>query len=1012
MLGLLEKLFGSANERKIRKIEHIVDEVGSFEEGLRHYSDDELRAKTAFFKQELQNRPRETDAQDDAKAEQELLDTILPEAFAVCREASRRVLGMRHYDVQLIGGYVLHKGNIAEMRTGEGKTLVATLPVYLNALTGKGVHVVTVNDYLAKRDSEWMGQLYRFLGLSVDCVLSSNTGFQPPFIKKQAYAADITYGTNNEFGFDYLKDNMATSLDAMVQRPFHYAVIDEVDSILIDEARTPLIISGKLEQSAETYHTMAKLAPLFELDTHFTADSKTKNVILTDAGLDQAASLLGINDLFTEDLSLAHHLLSALKARHLYKKDVDYVVQNDQVIIVDEFTGRLMDGRRWSDGLHQAVEAKEQVTIQDETQTLASITFQNLFRLYPKLSGMTGTAMTEESEFSKIYDLDVTAIPTNREDVRQDLPDQIFRSEAVKYLKVAESIALRHREGRPVLVGTTTIEQSEYVSHLISDVTPHIDYLQGKAERFYAVLLAHKRQEVKDALMPVLKDLNTLTYDAWQAALAPFKASLENAYETAKWLENMEGSVVAVEEIRKGISHHVLNAKHHAQEASIVAQAGRLGAVTIATNMAGRGTDILLGGNPDAMVRDELTAQELDWQSLSEEEFKAKVETRKPITDAERQAVLDLGGLYIIGSERHESRRIDNQLRGRAGRQGDPGTTQFFLSLEDSLLRLFPSQMVVNAMTAMNFEESIPLSDKFLSRSLEVAQKKVEAYHFDMRKNVLQYDDVLTEQRKLIYSQRKKVLELDGLRSSLLHMLDRVMERSVTSVITPEFVAGGQDTDTQRVLQDIYQSALELVPNLRNTLAVEELHQKEYPELIALLQAKAKGLYQDLETQLGHLMQQLRLQHGIQFEGQDAVQRVNWAELGLSEADIAERFHPLRQMERDIILQVVDARWVDYLHNLDMLRDGIGLRAYGQKDPLVEYKREAFELFQRLMWQIQNEVVSLFFKSKIQIDIPVTEGFDAEAFAQSQGMQKVFAEMEGGASHEENILPLPEESQA
>lgn len=1006
MLGLLEKLFGSANERKIRKIEHIVDEVGSFEATLSRLSDDELRAKTAFFQKELRNRHKEADPKEDYKAEQELLDTMLPEAFAVCREASKRVLGMRHYDVQIIGGYVLHKGNIAEMRTGEGKTLVATLPVYLNALTGKGVHVVTVNDYLAKRDSEWMGQLYRFLGLSVDCVLSSNTGFQPPFVKKQAYAADITYGTNNEFGFDYLKDNMANTLDAMTQRPFHYAVIDEVDSILIDEARTPLIISGKLEQSAETYFTMAKLAPLFEVDKHFTSDAKTKNVVLTDEGLDQAANLLGLDDLFTENLSLAHHLISALKAKHLYRRDVDYVVQNDQVVIVDEFTGRLMEGRRWSDGLHQAVEAKEKVDIQDETQTLASITFQNLFRLYPKLSGMTGTAMTEESEFSKIYNLEVTAIPTNRKDVREDLPDQIFKGEAIKYLKVAESIAMRHHEGRPVLVGTTTIEQSEYVSQLIRETTPHINYFKGKSARFLEVLSQHKLQDAISAFTLLFAEIETLTYEAWQTTVDPFKASLQASYETAKWLENMEGSVIAIDQIRKGIPHHVLNAKAHAQEASIVAQAGRLGAVTIATNMAGRGTDILLGGNPEAMVKDELTAQDIDWQSLSEAEFKAKVAERQPITDAERQAVLDLGGLYIIGSERHESRRIDNQLRGRAGRQGDPGTTQFFLSLEDSLLRLFPSQMVMNAMTVMNFEESIPLSDKLLSSSLEVAQKKVEAYHFDIRKNVLQYDDVLTEQRKLIYRQRKSVLELDGLRESMLHMLNKVMERCVSSTLTLEFVAGGQDADTQRALQDVYQSAVEMIPNLQAVLRVEDLHNKEFRELIALLQAKAQELYVDLETQIGQLMQQLQQEHGVQLSGQDALQRAEWEAQGLSEATIAERLHPLRQMERDITLQVVDNRWVDYLHNLDMLRDGIGLRAYGQKDPLVEYKREAFELFQRLMWQIQNDVVSLFFRSKIQIDVPVSEHFDAEAFARSHGMEKQYVEGAEDAGESQPMAPL------
>jgi preprotein translocase subunit SecA len=1017
MFGLLEKVFGSANERKIRKLEPIVDEVASFEQELMQLSDDGLRAKTAFFQQELRNRPREADADADYKAEQELLDTLLPEAFAVCREASRRVLGMRHYDVQIIGGYVLHKGNIAEMRTGEGKTLVATLPAYLNALTGRGVHVITVNDYLAKRDSEWMGKLYTFLGLTVDCVLSSNMGFQPPFIKREAYAADITYGTNNEFGFDYLRDNMATSLEAMVQRPYHYAIIDEVDSILIDEARTPLIISGKLEQSAETYYTMSKLAQHFKLEEDYTADAKTKNVVLTEEGLDKAARLLGVEDIFTESLSLAHHLISALKAQHLYKRDVDYVVQNDQVVIVDEFTGRLMEGRRWSDGLHQAVEAKEQVTIQDETQTLASITFQNLFRLYPKLSGMTGTAMTEEGEFKKIYDLDVTAIPTNRPDVREDQPDQIYRGEAIKYLKVAEAIATQHLAGRPVLVGTTTIEQSEYVSRLILDITPHVQYFAGKVERFFKVLESANLGELKATLTPFFASPEHMTVSTWNSLVQPYREVMEKSYDTNTWLTNMEGSVTAIATIQAGIPHHVLNAKHHAQEANIVAQAGRRGAVTIATNMAGRGTDILLGGNPQVLLQQELTEADIDVSTLSEEDYAQRLAEKKAITDAEKISVMENGGLFIIGTERHESRRIDNQLRGRAGRQGDPGTTLFFLSLEDSLLKLFPSQMVVQAMTAMNFEESIPLSDKLLSRSLEVAQKKVEAYHFDMRKNVLQYDDVLTEQRKLIYSQRKQVLKGEKLRESMLHMIQRTMARAVSSAITPEFVPGGQDAETQAQLEVIYQNAVDAIPPIRTKVASSaELAGLSYQELISTFETAGASLYSEMEEQLNGVMEQLKRDHGIQLNGEDANQRAALAEQCLSEAEITERFHPLRGMERDLTLRTVDSKWIDYLHNLDILREGIGLRAYGQKDPLIEYKREAFELFQKLMFEIQTEVVRLFFRSQIQIDIPRPENFDEQAFlAQHQQVdsiqdlsEKTMAETQVLDAVEQSDVPVAE----
>ena len=602
MLDVLLKILGDPNEKKIKNMMGIVDHINALEPQFAAMSDAELRAKTDEFKEILAKRPTSKAFKTDRKLEKEALDKILPEAFATVREAGKRVLNMRHFDVQLIGGYFLHNGHIAEMRTGEGKTLVATLPAYLNALTGKGVHVITVNDYLAKRDSEWMGKIYKFLGLSVGVILSGGRTMDDFAAKKAAYDCDITYGTNNEFGFDYLRDNMAQSADALVQRPYNYAIIDEVDSILIDEARTPLIISGRRDKSAELYKLMATIAPKLTKDKDYEVDEKNKNVILTEDGIDHAQELLQIKDLFDINTQYAHHLLQALKAKELFIRDTDYVVRNGEIMIVDEFTGRLMEGRRWSDGLHQAVEAKEGVQIQDETQTLASITFQNLFRLYPKLSGMTGTAMTEEAEFGKIYNLEVTTIPTNKPDIRKNYPDVIYKTEKAKFNAVVEDIIAQNKIGRPVLVGTISIEKSEYVSQLLS---------------------------------------------------------------------------------RRGIKHNVLNAKHHEKEAYIIAQAGRVGAVTIATNMAGRGTDILLGGNAEYLAKEELERLGVTPENTPDYEDKknAAMAAAKKITEAEHAKVVAAGGLHVIGTERHESRRIDNQLRGRAARQGDPGSTRFFLSL-------------------------------------------------------------------------------------------------------------------------------------------------------------------------------------------------------------------------------------------------------------------------------------------------------------------------------------------
>ena len=969
MLQLLEKVFGSPNERKIRQIEPVVEEVALHEAALQQLTDEQLREKTRWFQAEFRNRPKDlADPIKDRKLEQELLDTILPEAFAVCREGSRRVLGMRHYDVQIIGGYVLHKGNIAEMRTGEGKTLVATLAAYLNALTGKGVHVVTVNDYLAKRDADWMGQLYQFLGLTVGTVLSEQRGFNSFLDKKHAYACDITYGTNNEFGFDYLRDNMATTKGQMVQRPFHYAIVDEVDSILIDEARTPLIISGRVSQSADTYMRMAGLAPQFEKETDYTVDEKTKNIVLTEEGIDKAQTLLEIDDLFHEDINLAHHLLCALKAKDLYKCDIDYVVKNDEIVIVDEFTGRLMEGRRWSDGIHQAVEAKENVKIQDETQTLASITFQNLFRLYPKLSGMTGTAMTEEAEFGKIYNLEVTRIPTNRNDVRKDLSDYIFKSEAVKYFKVAESIVEQSAEGRPVLVGTTSIEKSEYLSLLLSNPDYLTQHFQEKAQRF---LTSYATNPVLQTFKPLLENVSFLTLDRWLAVLEEQKAVIAKDGDLEIWLNNLTGTLRAVEKVRSGIPHKVLNAKQHAQEATIIAQAGRLNAVTIATNMAGRGTDILLGGNAEYLVRQDLADQEIDWQTVPEEEYKALIQAKKDITEADRDKVQALGGLHIIGTERHESRRIDNQLRGRAGRQGDPGSTQFYLSLEDSLMRLFGGQRISGLMDLLKVEETLPISAQLVNKAIEGAQRKVEAYHFDVRKNVLQYDDVLTEQRKLIYAQRKRVLNLENLEESVLHMVQQAFSRCVSLNITPEF--DPQDgTEAPTVLAHLQTELLQLVPMLEPQLETGILKGKGYSQLVQTVNQLGKEAYEGLANQLQAVTEQLREQHGVTFGGLEVEEQAELETLNLSPEEMAQRQHPLRQIEREMILRVVDARWIDYLHNLDLLRESINLRAYGQKDPLIEYRREAYELFQKLTYQIQMEVTAMLFRSQIQIEVTPT----------------------------------------
>ncbi|MGE0201036.1 MAG: preprotein translocase subunit SecA [Candidatus Melainabacteria bacterium] len=963
MLELLKKILPDPNTRKVNAKQPIVDHINLLEADLEKLSDHELKAKTAEFRQILSERERSKDPKQDRRLEKEVLDLLLPEAFATVREASKRILGMRHFDVQLVGGMMLHDGGIAEMRTGEGKTLVATLPAYLNALTGKGVHIVTVNDYLAQRDSEWMGQIFRFLGLSVGLVLSQQRGPNSFANKKAAYAADITYGTNNEFGFDYLRDNMAGAKTQLVQRPPNYAIIDEVDSILIDEARTPLIISGRLEQSADLYRAMARVAPLLKPEEDYTVDEKARNVILTEEGIDRAQEILQVEDLFDIQNNLAHHLLQALKAKELFKRDIEYVVNNGEVVIVDEFTGRLMEGRRWSDGLHQAVEAKEGLAIQDETQTLASITFQNLFRLYPKLSGMTGTALTEEAEFGKIYNLEVTAIPTNRSDSRTDIADTIYKNEKVKYFKAVEEIVEYHQLGRPVLVGTVSIEKSEEISRILSVPVEMTQHLREKAARLAASLESAKETELLGRLAPLLK--NPESYRA-----ADFEAIAESVSGKGELVEMLYGLAKTAETvalIRKGIPHQVLNAKHHEREAYIVAQAGRQAAVTIATNMAGRGTDILLGGNPELMAKQELLEKGQDWRAVPESELEVLVSEKRRITDREKEAVVELGGLHIIGTERHESRRIDNQLRGRAARQGDPGSTHFFLSLEDSLMRKFGGDRIAGMMDMLGVDETMPISAGMVSKAIESAQRKVEAYYFDIRKNILQYDDVLTEQRQLIYGQRKKVLNGENLRDSVMHMVSQVLERLVVGHFPP----GTSHEDWEPEAIESFINELHGISPLLQSITPDSLSGRTAAQVKDMVLEAGQQAYQSVEDQLSSAAASLQAEHGITLAGLeeelDEEQRATLAEM--NDAERREWTHPLRRVERDILLSVIDNRWVDYLHQLDHLREGIGLRAYGQKDPLLEYKSEAFEMFQNLTYHIQMETVLMLFHTKIEIQL-------------------------------------------
>ena len=805
MFGFLQSLIGNNSAKEVKKMRKIVDHINELEPNYVKLSDANLVAKTDEFKRRLQKG--------------ETLDDILPEAFAVCREASKRVLGMRHFDVQMLGGICLHRGNIAEMRTGEGKTLVATLAVYLNALSGKGVHVVTVNDYLATRDSEQMGRLYNFLGLSTGLIVANLDYNQ----RKEAYAADVTYGTNNEFGFDYLRDNMVSDVSQMVQRPLNYAIVDEVDSILIDEARTPLIISGPGSRSTDNYYKLAQVVPHLVKDEDYTIDEKQKTIAPTDSGITKVEKMLGIENLYDADNIELNHLLGAsLRAYAMMHRDTDYVVKDGEVVIVDEFTGRLMFGRRYSDGLHQAIEAKEGLKVERESQTLASITFQNYFRMYEKLSGMTGTAKTEEKEFNDIYGLEVIPIPPNRPLIRVDLPDLIFKSKAAKYRAVVRNAVERHQTGQPILIGTTSITQSEELSDML---------------------------------------------------------------------------------LRAGVPHKVLNAKHHEQEAEIVANAGQMGMVTIATNMAGRGTDITLG-----------------------------------------EGVPELGGLAILGTERHESRRIDNQLRGRAGRQGDPGSSQFFLSLEDDLMRIFGADNISGIMDKLGMEEDEPIEHSLITKSIERAQKKVEDHNYNIRKYILEYDDVMNQQREVLYEQRRRILRNESLRDTINEMIDKLVTEAVDTYADEKLYP--EEWDYEGLHKHLSQYFL-----TSELMSAEEMEEYTRQELDERLHEIAHSEYQDRVDLLGEAM--------------------------------------FGQLEKAIMLRVVDSKWMEHLDNMDMLREGIGLRAYGQKNPLVEYKFEAFDMFQNMIAAIQDETIMALYKIRAQLIQEIEEPVD---------------HLEGAQPHHEDVL--------
>jgi preprotein translocase subunit SecA len=858
---LLRTIFGTKHERDVKRMMPAVQAINAFEPTVQALDDAGLRAKSDEFRRRI--------------ADGEPLDELLAEAFAVCREAARRTVRMRHFDVQLIGGMVLHEGKIAEMATGEGKTLVATLPAYLNGLTGRGVHIVTVNDYLAKRDAQWMGPIFHALGLSVGVIQHEASFLYDPTYatsdtrltslrsctRREAYGADITYGTNNEFGFDYLRDNMRFALDELVQRELHYAIVDEVDSILIDEARTPLIISGPADESTDLYYKIDRILPkltraativegkLSEIEEQkagdFIVDEKARAVALTEQGIATCERLLNVDNLYDpQHITVLHHIQQALRAHALFRRDVDYMVKDGQVVIVDEFTGRLMPGRRWSDGLHQAVEAKEGVRIERENQTLATITFQNYFRMYEKLAGMTGTAETEAEEFAKIYRLDVTVIPTNRALIRVNQPDVVYKTGREKFNAVVEDIIERNQKGQPVLVGTVSIEKSEQLSKLLK---------------------------------------------------------------------------------KRGVRHEVLNAKYHEREAEIVAQAGREGAVTIATNMAGRGTDILLGGNPDFLAKEILRKKGLEPATAAAAERQAALEEALRITEPEHARVVGLGGLHIVGTERHEARRVDNQLRGRSGRQGDPGSSRFYLSLEDDLLRIFGSQRIQGIMERLGMQEGEPIEHKLVTRAIATAQKRVETHHYEIRKHLLEYDDVMNKQREIIYGMRRQILDGESQVNTIAEWIDDVAVATLDAYATHD--AHPEDWDLAALGEALHRQFDVRVPPARFT---EVASREGLDELVA---AAVRDRYAARERELG--------------------------------SDL------LRALERHEMMIVIDQQWKDHLLSIDHLKEGIGLRGYGQRDPLTEYKKEAFDLFQDMVERVKAAVVERLFKVQLVRDAPM-----------------------------------------
>ena len=845
VVAILDKILRAGEGRIVKRLARIAEEVNGFEDQISSLSDGELKAKTDEFKKRY----------DDG----EELDDLLPEAFAVVREAARRTLGQRHYDVQIMGGAALHLGNIAEMKTGEGKTLVSTLPAYLNALTGEGVHVVTTNDYLAERDSEWMGRIHRFLGLKVGVILASMT----PDERREAYHCDITYGTNNEFGFDYLRDNMAWSLGGCVQRQHNFAIVDEVDSILIDEARTPLIISGPADKATKWYTEFANIAGRLERDTHYEVDEKKRTVGIVDAGVTRVEELLKIDNLYESvNTPLIGYLNNAIKAKELFKRDRDYVIQSGELLIVDEHTGRILEGRRYNEGLHQALEAKERVPIKDENQTLATITLQNYFRLYNKLSGMTGTAMTEAAEFMQIYKLGVVPIPTNKPMQRQDNSDLIYKNERAKFQAVADDITERHRKGQPVLVGTVSVEKSELLS------------------------------------------------------------------ETLK---------------RRGIPHEVLNAKQHAREAAIIARAGKLGSVTVATNMAGRGTDIILGGNPEFMADFELQQRNISPVDTPEEYEKAwpgEIAKQKDLVSKEHDQVVELGGLYVLGTERHESRRIDNQLRGRSGRQGDPGESRFYLSLEDDLMRRFNSVLVERFLGAAGIPDDMPIESKMVSNAIKSAQTQVEAQNFEVRKNVLKYDDVMNRQREVIYSERREILEGLELADQIQGFIDDTV-RGYVIAATSEGFPEEWDLET---LWTAFKAIYPVTFTLDSLVA-------ELGELGAL---DAEYLIQKFTDDI-----------------HDAY--------GKREAELGSKV--MRELERKVLLSVLDRKWREHLYEMDYLQEGIGLRAMAQRDPLVEYQKEGYDLFVAMMDAVKEECVGFLFNVDVKSAQIESDGEDSSAAA-------------------------------